>query len=75
VDSLHWSRSFPVLSVSRQLLQSLGIPAEHISQLTDEDMEYLALDLRQAFEVEFAPAVVIAVAILIADKEQPDGLA
>ncbi len=75
MDSPAWSKTFPVLSVSRLLLQSLGVPPEHISHLTDQDMEYLAADLHTTFEVEFSTAVVMAVAILIADKEQPDGLA
>ena len=42
LDSLDWSRKYEVLSISRPSLSSLGLTAEQITTLTDEDMQRIA---------------------------------
>ena len=42
MDSLGWSRTFDIFSISRLSLHSSGIPAELVKSLTDEDMEAIA---------------------------------
>ena len=41
-DSLDWSRSFIIFSISRLSLNSSGIPVELVKSLTDEDMHAIA---------------------------------
>jgi hypothetical protein len=42
LDSLGWSRTFDIFSISRLSLHSSGIPAELVQSLTDEDMQAIA---------------------------------
>jgi hypothetical protein len=42
VDSLEWSRSFAIFSISRLSLNSSGIPTELVQSLSDEDMQAIA---------------------------------
>ena len=42
MDSLDWSRSFVIFSISRLSLNSSGIPTQLVTSLTDEDMETIA---------------------------------
>ena len=42
MDSLEWSRSFAIFSISRLSLNSSGIPTQLVAALTDEDMEAIA---------------------------------
>ena len=42
MDSLEWSRSFVIFSISRLSLSACGIPHELVASLTDEDMYALA---------------------------------
>lgn len=42
MDSLEWSRTFPIFSISRLSLHSAGIPRELVKALTDADMEAIA---------------------------------
>lgn len=42
MDSLDWSRTFAIFSISRLSLHSSGIPLELVKTLTDEDMQMIA---------------------------------
>ncbi len=42
MDSLDWSRSFNIFSISRLSLHSSGIPVELVQSLTDDDMYAIA---------------------------------
>ena len=42
MDSLEWSRTFDIFSISRLSLNSAGIPVELVLSLTDEDMQVIA---------------------------------
>ena len=42
MDSLDWSRSFVICSISRLSFNSSGIPSELVKSLTDEDMQAIA---------------------------------
>jgi hypothetical protein len=41
-DSLEWSRTFDILSISRLTLHTSGIPYDLVARLTDEDMQAIA---------------------------------
>ena len=42
MDSLEWSRTFVIFSISRLSLNASGIPVELVKSLTDEDMHAIA---------------------------------
>jgi hypothetical protein len=42
MDSLEWSRSFVIFSISRLSLNASGIPVELVRTLTDDDMQAIA---------------------------------
>ena len=42
MDSLEWSRTFAIFSISRLSLNSSGIPVELVMSLSDEDMQAIA---------------------------------
>lgn len=42
MDSLDWSRTFDIFTISRLSLHSSGIPRELVRTLTDADMEKIA---------------------------------
>ncbi len=41
-DSLDWSRTFAILSISRLTLHASGIPYDLVADLSDEDMQAIA---------------------------------
>jgi len=41
-DSLEWSRTFDILSISRLSLHASGIPYHLVARLSDEDMQAIA---------------------------------
>ena len=45
MDSLAWSRKYEVLSISRVVFRSLGFTTEHIHNLSDADMAWIAFKL------------------------------
>ncbi len=50
MDSLEWSRQYPILTISRlDLVHQLGFTTEQIASLTDEDMEHLAERLQALY--------------------------
>ena len=69
MDSLEWSKTYAVLSISRLYLSSLGLTTEQINRLTDEDMQRIA-DILQAqrFDHEFDEEVAFTARIVLAEK-------
>src|SRR5438105_11534677 len=50
MDSLEWSRQYPILTISRlELVHQLGFTTEQVASLTDEDMECLAERLQALY--------------------------
>ncbi len=47
MDSLEWSRTFDILSISRLSLHASGIPYDLVASLSDEDMQALADKARE----------------------------
>ena len=74
MDSLDWSKTYPVLTISRLYLNSIGFPMEKINQLTDEDMQRTA-DILQAqrFDSELDEEVTFTARIVLAEKEVQHG--
>jgi hypothetical protein len=72
-DSLDWSKTYAVLSISRLYLGSLGLTSEQINRLTDEDMQRIA-DILQAqrFDHEFDEEVAFTARLLLAEKHGGD---
>jgi len=52
LDSLEWSRTFDILSISRLSLQKSGLPSPLVASLTDEDMQAIADKVREAILIE-----------------------
>jgi len=61
LDSLEWSRTYAVFSISRLYLSSLGFTNEQINSLTDEDMQRLADTLNNHNFIGFEEDVKFAV--------------
>ena len=52
MDSLEWSRSFAIFSISRLSLHSSGIPYELVASLSDEDMYAIAERIDEMIAIE-----------------------
>ncbi len=73
MDSLDWSRKFEVLSISRLALRDLGFSVEHITSLTDEDMQALADGLQESISKtvgNLLEEVRFMVRLYLAEKEE-----
>jgi hypothetical protein len=70
LDSLEWSRKFPVLWISRTYLYSaLGFSAEQVDSLTDEEMARLADLVEQMYSfVEFSDRVRFLTGTVLEEK-------
>ena len=68
MDSLDWSKTFAVLTISRLYLRSLGFSNEGIARLTDEDMQRIADKLTNDYVTGFAEEVRFLVACEIVEK-------
>ena len=68
-DSLAWSRTYAVLSISRLYLSSLGLTTEQLNRLTDADMQRIA-DILQAqrFDHEYDEEVKFTARLVLAEK-------
>jgi hypothetical protein len=52
MDSLEWSRTFAIFSISRLSLNSAGIPTQLVTSLTDEDMQAIADRIAEYVAIE-----------------------
>ena len=68
MDSLEWSKTYEVLSISRLYLHSIGLTTEQINRLSDADMQRIA-DMLQAqrFDHEFDEDVTFTARIVLAE--------
>lgn len=57
MDSLEWSKKFEVLSISRLMLESLGIPHDQVATLSDDEMDALADRLQALYLTHFSEQV------------------
>ncbi len=73
MDSLAWSKTYEVLSISRLYLRSLGFSTEGINSLTDEDMQRIADKLNNGYFIGFEENVRFFVACEIVEKVSPGG--
>ncbi len=69
MDSLEWSRTFDILSISRLTLHASGIPYALVASLSDEDMQAITDKAQELVVSEPVEKVVEFVARLyIAEK-------
>lgn len=69
-DSLGWSRTYEVLSISRLYLRSLGFSTESINLLTDkEDMQRIADTYNNQHFLDFEEDIKFLVACEIVEKQ------
>jgi len=76
MDSLEWSKKYDVLSISRLVLSSLGIPTEHINLLTDDDMQSMADGLQEELSKAvggFSESIRFIASLYIAEKRGSSG--
>jgi hypothetical protein len=52
LDSLEWSKTFDILSISRLSLHAAGIPSPLVASLTDQEMQTIADTVREALLIE-----------------------
>ena len=74
MDSLDWSRTYAVLSISRLVLRDhLGFSTEHVTSLTDEDMQTIAdilhENLLHAAGMDFAEEVKFVTSVFLAEQK------
>ena len=71
MDSLDWSKTYEVLSISRLYLHSLGLTTEQMNRLSDADMQRIA-DILQAqrFDAEFDEDAKFTARMVLAEKEE-----
>jgi hypothetical protein len=73
LDSLDWSKTYPVLSISRLDLSAYGLTTEQINQLSDEDMERIAEELQNRYVLnDFAEDVVFVARLILVEKNEED---
>jgi hypothetical protein len=69
LDSLEWSRTFDILSISRLSLHASGVPYHLVASLSDEDMQTIADKARELVVSEPIEQIVEYVARLyLAEK-------
>ena len=73
MDSLDWSKTYDVLSLSRLFLSSLGFSTEGITSLTDEDLQRIADKLHNDYFIDFQETVRFLVACEIVEKVSTGG--
>ena len=73
MDSLEWSKKFEVLSISRLLLESLGISHDQVASLTDEEMDKLADRLQALYISQFSEQVRFFVSVYLAERGWSNG--
>ena len=74
MDSLEWSRTFDIFSISRLSLNASGIPVELVKSLTDEDMHAIAEQIADLIVQEPVEQIVEFLARLyIAEKGGSSG--
>ena len=74
MDSLTWSKTFVIFSISRLSLHSSGIPVELVKSLTDEDIQAIAEQIAQYVVMEPIEKIAEFVARLyIAEKGASNG--
>lgn len=74
MDSLEWSRTFDIFSLSRLSLHSSGIPLELVKTLSDEDMQVIAERIAELIVMEPIEKIAEFVARLyLAEKGSSSG--
>ncbi len=77
MESLNWSRTFEILSISRRVLRDLGFRVEQINSLTEENMqaiaETLAENLVHGAGVDFHEEVKSLVSYYVGDMVEKRG--
>jgi len=64
-----WSRTFPVLTISRPYLNSIGLTIQQIHSLSDEDMTRIVeILVAHHFDSEFEEEVVFTARLILAEK-------
>ena len=67
-----WSKTFPVLVISRPYLNSIGLSASQVNALTDEDMERIAeILVAHLFDSEFDDEVKFTARLVLEERRRP----
>ena len=69
MDSLEWSKKYPVLGISRLNLSALGFSTEQINSLTDEDMQAIADNVQNIYFDGFQICVQQITALKLAERK------
>jgi hypothetical protein len=64
---------FIVLSISREMLLSLGFTKEKVTALTDGDMEFIAHALQKGYVGTFEERVQFAASVYLIEKDYTNG--
>ncbi len=73
MDSLDWSKTYAVLSISRLDLSSYGLTTEQINLLSDEDMERVAEELQNRYVLnDFSEDAVFVARLILGEKKEDD---
>ena len=76
MNSLDWSRTYEVFSISRLTLRSYGFTTEQINSLNDEDMQRIAETYNNEHFIGFEEDIKFLVSLELTDKgidNQPEG--
>ncbi len=73
MDERDWKKTYDILTVSRSDLRAFGLSIEQINQLTDEDMERIALELYHRYILNDFSEDVLFVARLILSEQHEGG--
>jgi hypothetical protein len=71
MDAVDWSKTFVVLTISRDYLHSIGMHPKQVARLTDEDMTRIAeILIAHHFDSEFDEDVMCTARLVLADKRK-----
>lgn len=73
MEAPQWSKKFEVLSISRLQLESLGIPHDQVTSLSDEEMDKLAERLQAQYLTVFYEKVRFFVSVYLAERNWHNG--
>ncbi len=66
-----WSRTFPVLVISRPYLNSIGLSVAKVNSLTDEEMSRIAeILVAKLFDSDFDEEVKFTARLVLAEKRK-----
>ena len=69
MDATDWSKTYAVLTISRDYLRSIGMEHSQVARLTDEDMTRIAeILIANHFDSAFDEEVTFTARLVLAEK-------